>query len=378
MKNVFILVAFLLTFSLNAQIQVFSLIDHPDIPVTSGFIYALPQTEITFTVKVKKSEHFKGPYAEFATKYLNTTNVIKSNHSTYSIVDVQMETQSIPDPVHYYFVQFPKKNKKNIISFHLNENGFLTDMTNIENKKSMNESMEKYIDNSFQASTLFKYQSSSNLVEVTDTIIRKIIIDTITVSKMFFEKKWTLKGSEQNAREAAKMLQKIKESRYNLLTGYQEVAYDGLAISYMDSELQKMEQEYLAMFSGATIVKEFSYTFTVIPKDIQDDMIAVFSFSERSGIHHASSKLGETIYLEMNKLDNQQMNPLDYSQEGENQGIYYRIPLWMNLSMEINSDLLIQGKYPIPQLGSLSRLPADVRAVGLDANTGNVKMVLLK
>jgi len=377
MRKLFIIIFVVLSQWGNAQVQVYPITNETTISDKMGFIYNLPETEIVFKVTIRKLEKHKGPYADYANKYVNISNVIKNDYSSYEIVDVQMRTEAIPDPTQYFFVELPKSGKSSI-GFHLNEKGFLIDMSGIEKRKNMEKAMEKYLRNSFQKEDLFKYKNGSNLVETTDTIIRKVIIDTIEVSKMFYKKKWTLKGSENNAREAAKMIEKLKTARYNLLTGYQEVAYDGDAIKYMDSQLQKMEEEYLAMFSGATIVKDITYSFSTIPKDPEIDMIPVFTFSKRTGLHHAGSKLGETIYLEMKKADQQECPNIQFDSEQKNLGLYYHIPLWMNLHLEVNDDIIVQGSYPISQYGKTARLPANVRSVGLDENTGNVKSVLFK
>ena len=377
MKKILVFLGILMAVSTYSQIYVVHLADVKDFEEMNGFVYALPETEVVITVKVQKTEHFKGPYADYAAKYLNTSDIIKHDHSTYQIIDVTMDTRSIPDPEHYYFVQFPGM-KKEVFRFNLNEKGFLTDISRLGTKKQLKKAFKKYMQNTFDESAVFEFLSSSNLVEVTDTVIRKVVVDTITVTKRYFEKKWALKGSEQKAREAAKMIQQIKEARYNLLTGYQEVAYDGQAIAYMDSELQRMEKEYLAMFTGATVVKEFTYQFSVVPKDTDEDMIPVFTFSERTGLHYASSKLGETIYLEIVQAANPEYDSFEDISGVEGQGIAYRVPLTMNLTLEVDEDLTVQGQYVFPQLGQVLRLPVDVLTVSLDEETGSLKSVLFK
>jgi hypothetical protein len=377
MKKLLIFLFVIIAFESNAQVQVYPLTNETEISDKMGFIYNLPETKIVFRVTIRKLEKHKGPYADYANKYVNISNVIKNDHSTYEIVNVRMHTEAIPDPNRFFFVELSKK-EKNSIGFHLNNKGFLMDMSGIEEGKTMEKAMEKYLKSSFQKGDLFKYRNGSNLVETTDTIVRKLIIDTIEISKKFFKKKWALKGSENNAREAAKMIEKLKTARYNLLTGYNEVAYNGAAIQYMDSQLQKMEEEYLAMFSGATVVKEITYTFSVIPKDPGVDMLPVFTFSERTGLHHAGSKLGETIYLEMEKADLQEYPPVIFEEKQKNLGLYYNIPLQMNLKLNINDEIVVQGSYPIAQFGKTARLPANIRSVGLDENTGNVRSVLFR
>ena len=377
MKKILIITLLLLYFSGRGQVKVYPLSDMESVTGKTGFIYSLPETRILIHLRVKKTEHYKGPYADYARKYLNINNIIKNDHYSYEIIDVQLEREAIPDPNQIFFVEIPKKGKTSL-GFHLSPEGFLSNMTGVENEKEMREISEKYLQHSFRDIKLFKYQNASNLVETTDTILRRIIIDTIEVSKMFFQKKWTLKGSENNAREAAKMIEKLKTARYNLLTGYQEVAYDGAAIKYMDSQLQQMEEEYLSMFSGATIEKEITYTFSVIPKKSDENMIPAFTFSKRTGAHRRNSNLGDVIHLTVEEVASPNNPMTKFDTQSDKLGIYYRIPVWADVRLEVNDDISVQAKYPFPQWGRLARLPANIRSVSLDENTGNVKSVLFK
>ena len=58
------------------------------------------------------------------------------------------------------------------------------------------------------------------------------------------------KSPEQKAREAADFISKIKEDRFNLLTGYQEVSYNQETLEYMDTQLKLLEKEYMKLFTG--------------------------------------------------------------------------------------------------------------------------------
>ncbi len=80
---------------------------------------------------------------------------------------------------------------------------------------------------------LFVFQAETNLYEKTDTVIRKVVVDTVTVEKMYFEKKWVEKSTEKKAVEAANMISKIRENRFNLITGYHEIAFDAGTMSYI-------------------------------------------------------------------------------------------------------------------------------------------------
>lgn len=50
------------------------------------------------------------------------------------------------------------------------------------------------------------------------------------------------------AREAADMISRIRESRFNLITGYQETNFSRETMEYMDKNLQRMLQDYISLF----------------------------------------------------------------------------------------------------------------------------------
>ena len=53
----------------------------------------------------EQKENIKGPYSEYAYKYLGLKNIITENTTTYQISDVDINTASEPDPNQYYFVE---------------------------------------------------------------------------------------------------------------------------------------------------------------------------------------------------------------------------------------------------------------------------------
>ncbi len=148
---------------------------------------------------------------------------------------------------------------------------------------------------------LFVFQAETNLYEKTDTIIRKVVVDTVTVEKMYFEKKWVEKSTEKKAVEAANMISKIRENRFNLITGYHEIAFDAGTMSYMDQELQRMEKEYLSLFTGIKIEKTLNFSFTVVPELTEDNApIPVFVFSEEAVSRISVLQVGIKCFLKLN------------------------------------------------------------------------------
>jgi hypothetical protein len=232
-------------------------------------------------------------------------------------------------------------------------------------------------------SDLFQYFAETNLYEKSDTIIRKVVVDTMTVEKMYLEKRWVEKSSEQKAVEAANMISKIREERYNLVTGYHEVPYEKGAIMYMDQQLKELENEYMSLFTGITIQKSLHYSFTTLPEpDDASGEIAICIFSERSGVKDINSAGGQRLYLQFETAEpNQDLLSAIQSREqaaGDNHGFYYRIPATSQIILEVNDDIILRENVQIAQFGAVSYLPSTITAVQFHSKTGGIKNLVLE
>lgn len=385
LKYHLLLISIFIFFMGNAQVNVHRATENLEINNKQGVFYALPRTLIRVDVNVEKIEYYAGPYSEYAGKYLDLDDVITNDYNEYSITDVKLSSFVEPDPEHYYFVEFDEKATKvdKAIIISLSESGLVMGLNGSYNKESVNEIISKSINDNNAYAGLFQYYAATNMVEQTDTIIKKVVVDTVSVEKVYFDHKWVEKSSEQKAVEAANMINKIRENRFNLLTGYQEIPYDAGSMTYMSQELKKMEKEYLSLFTGITIEKTLHYSYTVLPDpDKESNLLPVFVYSERSGIKDINSAGGEKIYLRIEKSnETKQLSGIleNREQAGENKhGFYYRIPVSSKVSIEVNSDLKVMGYFNIAQYGIVTYLPSTISTVQFHPETGGLKKIIVK
>jgi hypothetical protein len=191
------------------------------------------------------------------------------------------------------------------------------------------------------------------------------------------------KSNEQKAVEAANKISKIRDSRYNLITGYQEIPYEAGAITYMDQELKHLEHEYMSLFTGITIEKTIRYSFTVLPEiDDFNGEIPVCIFSERSGVKDLNASGGERIFVRFETTEsNQNLIAAARAREqvsGDNHGFYYRIPATSLVTLDVNDDIIIRDNLQIAQFGAVSYLPSTVTVVQFYPETGGIKDIILE
>lgn len=367
------------------QVKVYPVKSGVDLGSKQGIFYALPLTWIKVDIVVNKTEYLAGPYAEFAGKYLDLEDVSTNDYSEYMVSDVQMSTVARPDPANYYFVELDEKlikeSKSTLIS--LSESGLVSGINGALTVSASKGLSKEMIGEKSAYHDLFRYFAETNLYEKNDTVIRKVVVDTITVRKMYLEKRWVEKSNEQKALEAANKISKIRESRYNLITGYQEIPYDAGAISYMDQELKNLEHEYMSLFAGITVEKEIRYSFTVLPEpdDARGDL-AVCIFSERSGVKDLNAAGGERVFLRFEtEAANQNLIAAVKGREStaaDNHGFYYRIPATSLVTLEVNDDIVLRSNLQIAQFGTVSYLPSTVTAVQFYPETGGVSNLILE
>lgn len=384
-KFLFIASLICLNFLAYSQVKVYPIKSGVDLGSKQGIFYALPQTWIKVDIVVNKTEYVAGPYAEFAGKYLDLENVSTNNYNEYVISDVKMSTVGKPDPANFYFVELDdkllKENKAFIMT--LAESGLVSGINGAYANAATKELSKGMVGEKSEYQDLFHYFAETNLYEKSDTIIRKVVVDTITVEKIYLEKRWVEKSNEQKAVEAANKISKIRDSRYNLITGYQEIPYETGAITYMDQELKHLEHEYMSLFTGITIEKTIRYSFTVLP-EINDfnGEIPVCIFSERSGVKDLNASGGERIFVRFETAEsNQNLISAARTREqvsGDNHGFYYRIPATSLVTLDVNDDIIIRDNLQIAQFGTISYLPSTVTAVQFYPETGGIKDIILE
>jgi hypothetical protein len=373
----------LLCLPVQSQVKVYRVTGGENLADKKGVFYSLPLTLIKVEITVEKKEYYAGPYADYAGKYLDLDNVSTSDYNEYAITDVRLGTFPQPDPSQCFFAEFDEKTIKetSAMLFSLNDAGLIAGLDANVLKSTLKEGITKVSDSQNAMAGMFQFSAETNLFEKTDTVITKVVVDTVTVVKKYIDRKWVEKSTEQKAVEAANMVSKIRESRYNLLTGYQEVAYDAGTISYMDSELKALENEYLSLFTGIIIQKTLHYSFSVLPENANESAsIPVFVFSERTGIKEPGSAGGEkiSVKIEAPSLPAELAYINREREKSAEKGFFYRIPATVHASIEISNDLKAQGTFRIAQFGSVAYLPGNLSSVQFYPETGAVRNVIIE
>ncbi|MCF6342462.1 MAG: DUF4831 family protein [Bacteroidales bacterium] len=366
MRHFFVLLVFFALCSTRSYSQfVVTRVQDLNVNTTQdGFYYSLPRTVLKIDLVIEKIQQRKGPLAEFTAKYLGATEYIDNNTVTFRLVDVLIDQLSEPDPQQIYYIQFPAERPKDAkpTGFSLTPTGTLAAF-GLENTPQVIRAGSD-IHQTFLISDGgedFNYFADYNRKKVVDTVIRKITIDTVTIDRFLFKTSWVDKSPEEKANEAAMQIARIRESRFNLLTGYQEVNY-GESMRYMDEQLMRMEQKYLELFLGKELRTLETQTIYFTPtKENQTQLL-----------YHGTD--GTTLEAKLTPggtADKLPENPLM-----KQDNIFYRIPEAALLEVTQNGKVFYSEKMRINQYGIVAAVPLKRTSLQFDPQTGTLIKII--
>ncbi|MFA8298612.1 MAG: DUF4831 family protein [Hyphomicrobiales bacterium] len=340
---------------------------------TSGLVYALPKNLLKLDVTVKKSSYIKGPYAEYAAELMGLKDIVRRDSDKYEILNVEISTIAEPDENHLFLVvPDDRYSKENKILFNLTNSGILTSY----GSKAENENSSQFFDK-IDRINAFSQLPSNGLTVKNDSVIRRIGIGKDQQVIRSFMKTMTSNNPEAKAKEISQFIDNIRESQFNLISGYQEVGYDVGTVKYMNEELTKLLDDYISLFRGKIIEQQKVFTFYVEPKD--GGKTVAFKFSDKQGVLDASTSKGQSVNIDIDMSTANQLNSnipdKIGSQEKNPGGFYYRVPAVCNVSLKLPSGLYENERVIISQFGKIVQAPNAFGNVEFHPNTGSIKSI---
>ncbi len=359
-----ILLVFITWTTTMAQIRVTQVDPSTAAGAVNGFVYSLPQTVLKVDIVYQKTENIAGPFADYAEEYLGVDNYIKSSSVDYQVVKVDVVPFTEPDPSQFYFVQYPADRSKDEMttSFSLSKEGCLLAYNTDAPVMAAHTVVDHEQTFIFQkGSDEFPFLAQYNKRKQTDTITRTISIDTVTINRFMFNTSWVDKSDRDKAMDAAMQIEKLREARYNLMSGYQEVNY-GNSIAYMDEQMKKMERQYSELFIGKELVSLDRMTLYFVPsKHSKSGSLAVIG--------------NKDISIQINQ-ESQFVKDNSEPPAGVPNMIYYRIPASSEVQVKFDGSTVYSGRNTINQLGIVTTVPLGSNKLIFDPVTGNIVSIV--
>lgn len=324
MKKLFVAAALLLPLALPAQ----------------EVSYALPSTSITVKVEVRQETFFAGPYAPFAKQMLNMS-VSDQDAITTEITRVELIPRVEADTDAWYTC-----DQESSALLSLSAQG-LVSLGNAAAPVSW-----RFLPG-LKADFTDKGLTAPEK-EAVETIFKEMPSDTGMVSIPVEHKILVEKTLEDKASDAADVILQVRKERLNIASGNTDASYSGESLRAALQELERIEEEYMALFRGYSVVRKQVCTFEVIPsRGVKHHRYLVFRLTDDGPV--AEGINGTPYYLELQpegKLPEE-----DQADKKKTRGsVRYRIPQVCKVTFSCDGHPLLQTRLPFYQLGVESSL----------------------
>lgn len=320
-----------------------------------GFItYSLPSTTITLDVEAVQEKFYAGPYAKFAEKYLGI-KARQKDETTFQLTEIRMVPLLEADQSRRYSVNV-KKGEVDATFLKLSTVGLVS----FSDANFGDESVWRFpteVKGDFSGKGV-----SSNLTSESATLYRNSKTES-AYNKVAVQQNMVVEKSlEQKAAETAEMILKLRQQRLQIVTGDTDATYSGEAMGAAIEEISRLEKEYMTLFVGYSDFQTQKMRFDVVPQQgLESQMYVAFRLSDTVGLVPADNLSGKPILMEIVAQDF--ADPVLSAEMLKNKReveAYYRIPAICTVKLMDGTNLLLQSRMPVYQLGRESSLPLNV------------------
>lgn len=294
-----------------------------------GVAYKLPKTEIKVKVKGTEVKRERGEYYQYAERYLNVSNPIIQDETSFVLDKIEIETIGVVDKEKSYLVEFKSNTVAPYVS--LTEDGLIC---------AINEGVKIVND------------------EAAPKKNEEIIKNTVNPKTILSEEVLRAGSVAKQAELIAKQIYLLRESRTNILTGEADnMPPDGAAYQLVMTQLDDNEKALTSLFIGRESQASFEKEFTVAVERKNIDKQVVFRFSSHLGVVGANDLSGEPVYLSLKSktpLINEILTPKEEKalEKKFSSGIIYNIPGKADLKIDFKNNTMVKQECDIVQFGS--------------------------
>ena len=316
-----------------------------------GYVtYSLPSTSLVLDVEAVKESFYAGPYARYAEKYLGI-KARQKDETRWEISRLGLTPMVEADLARRYTIAV-KKSAPDLSFLKLSSAGLVA-----------------FADGGLGSGQTWRFPISgsadfsdrgvsSNLKSEATTLYRGERNES-AYSRVSVQQNMVVEKSlEQKAAEAAQTIVRLREQRLQIVTGDTDATYSGEAMGAAVAELTRLEEEYLSLFTGYSDFQTMNVSFDVVPSaDRESQMYVAFRISDTAGPVPSDNLSGRPVVMEI--VPQETSVPAGGSVAVKTPTVNYLIPAVCTVKVKDGSDLLIQTRVPIYQLGILGSMPVN-------------------
>ncbi len=336
-----------------------SCVETKDIEVSAGIknsdksiVYALPLTTFKVTIEVTKTTIKKGPYAEYSEKFLHIKNAPIRDSQKWSITGAKMELITEPDPSAYFTITYKiyPDNIDKLLS--VSDKGVILDFS----KSYLNIINQNYPVKTDSVFDPLIYKPT--IFEKTDTFYKTVLSDSTFRRIPVIKKQLEAKNQEEEAEETANLILKIRKSRIKLLRGKLTYPPDGESLKLDLQELDKLENTYLALFTGIETFEKKTGIYYITPKKEQTSADICY-FSSDKGIEDQPLPGNWLISLQLNRITDN-LSLAGVVPDKTLNILYFRVPMMVSTLLKLGDQILTLQRFPVYQFGNIQAIPLKI------------------
>lgn len=327
--------------------------------------YCLPKTTLLLEVEAQKDVFYAGPYARYASKYLGI-EVPQKDQTQYHILSVRMTPVVEADQDRRFLLNV----------------GTAPAYTNYLALTS--QGLISSIDSKFLGSD-WRYPApseadfsemgvTSNLTSESAVLYHKAK-EGKSYNKVAVQQNLVVeKSAERRASEAADMIFALRQKRIQIVTGDTDATYSGEAMQAAISEITRLEEEYMTLFIGYSESSTQKAVFEVSPAQGEVQRYIAFRVSDIDGLVPAENITGKPVLMEIvpqvpyikevpveEPADGKKKKAQPKEKPVKGEFITYRVPDMSTVKLLDGTDLLLQARVPVYQLGTETTLPVELK-----------------
>ena len=168
------------------------------------------------------------------------------------------------------------------------------------------------------------------------------------------------KSPEKRAAETAELIFELRKKRVQIVTGDTDATYSGEAMGAAIEEISRLEREYMSLFIGYSEFKDIRMRFELVPeKGLESQKYVAFRVSDQNGLVAADDLAGTPALLELIPEEICEVPAAGKPAKGP--FIHYRIPAICKVKLYKGTEVLLQSRVPVYQLGTESTFPVKTK-----------------
>lgn len=288
-----------------------------------GLVYNLPLTSLRFEVTARRTATHRGPFYQYAERFIGTDKVVTADTEKWEIVSVKAVAYGTADTSEKYLMQLKPGA---VMSVCVADDGMLLAI-NTETK-------------------------APELPAVTPDQPAKPGVSTNDYLEYVNEDFLASQSSAMQARMLSESLMEVRDAKVSLTRGTAEtMPTDGRQLELMLGSLAHQEAAMTAAFTGTTETETVTRTFTYTPDE--EGRSVLFRLSDFAGFVGADDYSGEPVYVTMQTLETPEL-PVDAKGETKKlpkDAVIYNIPGTARITLTMKGATLWSENVDCAQLG---------------------------